>query len=95
MHNGFLHDGAKKLHLNAKLFGIFTGNDIENSSVPIRPGATKVPPAVAVGVGNDTTSNSSRDTRNFSQGHSSVASPLFLRHTLTCIRLFFILFSLL
>lgn len=74
----------------------FECDDIENSSVPIRPRATSVPPAVAVGVGNDTT-KSTRDTRNFSQSRNSVASPLFHRLTpeLTCFILLFILFLLL
>lgn len=74
----------------------FECDDIENSSVPIRPRATSVPPAVAVGVGNDTT-KSTRDTRNFSQSRNSVASPLFHRITpeLTCFILLFILLLLL
>lgn len=74
----------------------FECDDIENSSVPIRPRATSVPPAVAVGVGNDTT-KSTRDTRNFSQSRKSVASPLFHRITpeLTCFILLFILLLLL
>ncbi|XP_034684317.1 aspartyl protease family protein 1 [Vitis riparia] len=74
----------------------FECDDIENSSVPIRPRATSVPPAVAVGVGNDTT-KSTRDTRNFSQSRNSVASPLFHRLTpeLTCVILLFILLLLL
>ncbi|KAJ9703813.1 hypothetical protein PVL29_005190 [Vitis rotundifolia] len=74
----------------------FECDDIENSSVPIRPRATSVPPAVAVGVGNDT-KKSTRDTRNFSQSRNSVASPLFHRLTpeLTCFILLFILLLLL
>lgn len=74
----------------------FECDDIENSSVPIRPRVTSVPPAVAVGVGNDTT-KSTRDNRNFSQSRNSVASPLFHRLTpeLTCFILLFILLLLL
>lgn len=78
------------------IFAFFTGNDIENSSLPIRrPRATSVPPAVAVGVGNDT--KSARDSRNISQSQSSAGSPLFRGHPaeLTCLRLFFMLFLLL
>lgn len=90
----FMIVAYKKLYYITPI-DLFAGNDIENSSTPITPGAAKVPPAVAVGVGNATTSKSPKDTRNFSESQSSVASPLFERHLLTCISLLFILFPLL
>lgn len=70
--------------------------DIEDSNaVPAKPhNATTAPPALAAGLGNYPTPNSTEDSRNYSQ--NSVASPSYEGHpsnlTCSCFAFFFILF---
>lgn len=72
------------------------GYDIEDQNTfTVKPHATTVPPAVAVGIGNYSTPKSTKETGNGSQ--SSVAWPSFYNHPfpLACFRFLIILFLLL
>ncbi|KAM3709857.1 hypothetical protein ACJW31_02G206100 [Castanea mollissima] len=83
----------EKLVLGWKKFDCY---DIEDQNTfEIKPHATTVPPAVAVGIGNYSTPKSTKETGNSSQ--SSVAWPSFYNHPfpLACFRFLIILFLLL
>lgn len=83
----------EKLVLGWKKFDCY---DIEDQNTfTVKPHATTVPPAVAVGIGNYSTPKSTKETGNSSQ--SSVAWPAFYNHPfpLACFRFLIILFLLL
>lgn len=75
--------------------GPYAGYDKEDHNIsPTKPHGTTVPPAVAVGLGNTSTPESTKETGNSS--HGSAAWPLFCSHTsLTYFRFLIILFLLL
>ncbi|KAG2696526.1 hypothetical protein I3760_07G062500 [Carya illinoinensis] len=82
----------EKFVLGWKKFDCYDKEDHNIS--PTKPHGTTVPPAVAVGLGNTSTPESTKETGNGS--HGSAAWPLFCSHTsLTYFRFLIILFLLL